>query len=176
MNRALRVCLFVGLSILGPILFPAATLAGVGVSPSSISFGSLSVNTVSSSATIVITNTSDQSIVVSRVTSSLPEFVVSGINTPISLAAHSSTTVVVYFRPDAVTQFNSSIVVNPTRHRRGLATISVSGTGVSATSSSTTTSAISLSTGSLAVGNVLVGTVSLRNHTQRNAGRRKSRR
>jgi hypothetical protein len=44
------------------------------------------VNTVSSSATIVITDTSDQSTVISSVTSSLPEFVVSGISTPISLA------------------------------------------------------------------------------------------
>ena len=86
MNKALRVCLFVGLSFLGPIFFPAATLAGFGVFPSSISFGSLSVNTVSSSATIVITDTSDQSTVISSVTSSLPEFVVSGISTPISLA------------------------------------------------------------------------------------------
>ena len=170
MNKALRVCLFVGLSILGPTFFPAATLAGVGVSPSSISFGSVSVNTISSGATIVITNSSDQSIVISSVTSSLPEFVVGGIRTPISLAAHSSTIVVVYFRPDAVTQFNSSIVVNGARHRRGSASISVSGTGVSVPSSSTTTSAISLSTGSLTFGNVLVGTSGSLPFTVTNSG------
>jgi len=158
MNKTLRVCLLVGLSILGPIFFPAAILAGVGVSPSSISFGSVSVNTVSSAATIVITNTSNQSILISSVTSSLPEFVVSGISSPVSVAARSSTTVVVYFRPDAVTQFNGSIVVTGARHHQVSATISVSGTGVPVASSSTATSAISFNTGSLALGNVLIGT------------------
>src|SRR5215469_12881257 len=154
MNKTLWVCLFV----VSSLPFPATVLAGVGVSPSSISFGSVPVNTVSSAATIMLTNNSNQGVTISSISSSLPEFVVGGISTPFSLAARSSVAVLVYFQPDSAATFTGNIVVNGIKHGWGSASVSVYGTGVSAVSSSTTGSLLSVSTGSLTFSNTLVGT------------------
>jgi hypothetical protein len=157
MNMALRVCLFAGLLVASPLFFPVTIAANVGVAPSSLRFGSVPVNAVSSAATITVTNSSNQGITVSSVTSSLPEFVVDGISAPIFLAARSSTTVAVYFKPDAAGTFNGTIVVHGAKRGGGSASVAVSGVGISDVPPATS-SLLSMSTASLAFGSVQVGT------------------
>src|SRR6201981_3992305 len=105
---------------------------GVGVNPTSLSFGSVTVNTSSSAASVVVTNNSGQTVSILRVSSSLPEFIVLCPAMPITLGAHSSASFQVMFQPDAALTFNGSIILSTSRKGGSSQTISVSGMGTPA--------------------------------------------
>ncbi|HTB91280.1 MAG TPA: choice-of-anchor D domain-containing protein [Candidatus Sulfotelmatobacter sp.] len=170
MAKTRLVCLFIGLFLIGSILFPIQTLAGVGVAPSTLSFGSVTMNTVSGAFTIVVTNNSRQSTTIQQVTSSLPEFVVSARTMPIFLSPRSSTSFQVVFKPDAALTFNGSIVVDPGRKGGTPISISVSGTGTPSGASPTQTYLLSTSAISLNFGSTLLGASASQGVTVTNTG------
>jgi hypothetical protein len=133
--------------------------AAVGVKPTSLSFGSVTVNTTSSAATVVVSNNGRQTVSILQVSSSLPEFIVISPAMPIMLGPHGSISFQVVFQPDAATTFSGSIVFR-SRMNGGTQSISVTGTGTTASSASSTSSQsylLSASASSLNFGNTLVG-------------------
>jgi len=159
MRKIVLVCLILGsLSILS-MLFPKPVLAGVGVSPTALNFGSVTVSTISSSATIVVSNGGQQGISIVQVSSSLPEFIVSGPSLPLNLLPHSSVYFHVEFRPDAAATYSGTITFNTNSQNGNVRTVSVSGTGTSAAGPALSY-LLSPSTSSLSFPGALIGTSS----------------
>ena len=157
MDKTRLVCLFVGIFLAGFIFSPLPAHAGVGVTPTALSFGSVPVSTTSAAATVVVTNSSNQSTVIQQVTSSLPEFIVVSPVMPISVGPKGSASFQVVFKPDVAATFNGSIVINPGRKGGSAISISVSGIGTPAASSPTQTYLLSANTSGLSFGSALVG-------------------
>ncbi|HXH67166.1 MAG TPA: choice-of-anchor D domain-containing protein [Candidatus Limnocylindrales bacterium] len=170
MAKTLLVCLFVGIFLIGSILFPEPAFAGVGATPSAVSFGSVTVSTSSSAATITITNSGRQTVSIQQIASSLREFVVIAPAMPVSIPGRGSMTFQVMFKPDAATTFSGSIVVTPGHKSGGPISIGVSGVGASSNSSQTQSFLLSASMSSLSFGNTLVGSSTSQALTLTNAG------
>ena len=149
-------CLSFILSILFCLLFPTLSSANIAVSPPSLSFGKITVNTASAAATISITNTSRQSVSISQISSRLPEFQISGINLPYTLGGRSTVSFYVTFKPDAALTYSSSITIK-TQVRYGTQSVWVYGTGVAAAAAPAATYLLTPSPSSLSFGSVLVG-------------------
>jgi hypothetical protein len=164
------VCLFVGLFSVFSVLFPARAQAGVGVSPTALSFGSVTVGTNSTGATVTITNNGGQATSIQQVTSSLPEFVVIAAAMPVSLAPRSSMSFQVVFKPNVAATFSGSIVITPGHKGGGPVSIGVSGVGILSSSSQSQTFLLSTSTTSLNFGNLLVGSSASQPLTLTNTG------
>ena len=158
MRKTLWVCLVLGFSLLLSTLFARPLLAGPGVSPSSVSFGSVTVGATSSRATVVVSN-NGQSLSILKVSTSLSEFIVSGPALPLNLGPHGSATFQVVFAPDSAANFNG-IVSFATNFHGGsnVLNVSVSGTGVAGLAAASPTYFLSPGTTSLSFGNTLVGT------------------
>jgi hypothetical protein len=160
MHKTRLVCLSLGLLFVSSVFLAMPIQAGVGAKPTSLSFGSVSVNTSSAAATVVVTNNGGQTVSILQVSSSLPEFIVISPAMPITLGPHGSTSFQVVFQPDAAMTFSGSIVFSTSRTNGGTQSISVSGTGTTAPSASSTSSQsylLSASASSLNFGNTLVG-------------------
>jgi Abnormal spindle-like microcephaly-assoc'd, ASPM-SPD-2-Hydin len=157
MVKTRLVCLFIGLFLIGSILFPIPTLAGVGVAPSTLSFGSVTVNTTSGAANVVVTNNNGQGITIEKLSSNLPQFIIVSPGLPISIAPHGSTTIQVAFRSSAAVSYSGSIVVTTNRPWVNPATIHVSGTGTNPVVPPTLSYLLSSSASNLSFGNILVG-------------------
>jgi len=156
--RATRlVCLFAFSVVFISPLFPVSVLASVEVSPTSLSFGKITVNTNSASATVSITNSGRQSFSILQVSSNHSEFLVSGITLPYSLRPHTSVSFKVTFRPDAAQAYKGSITIKTETHNT-THSVSVSGTGIAATVAPPATYSLSPSSVSLSFGSVLLGT------------------
>jgi len=156
MRATLLVCLLVVSPVLALILFPTPVLASVEVSPTSLPFGSVTVNTNSTSATVSITNSGRQSFSVYQISSNRPEFVVSGVTLPFTVHAHSSVSFHVTFRPDAAATYTGSVFVKAQVHN-GSRTIAVSGTGIASSVPPPATYLLSPSPNSLSFGSLLLG-------------------
>ena len=170
MDKTRLVCLFVGIFLVGSVLFPVPAHAGVGVTPSTLSFGSVTVNTTSAAATIVVTNNGKQVISVQQVFSNLPAFTVTSPALPMSLAPHGNVSLQVMFRPTAALTYNGSIVVNAGRNWGGTGIINVSGTGTSTAPPPNQSFLLSPSVSSLNFGNTLVGSPASQAITLTNTG------
>jgi len=160
MHKMRVVCLSVGLFFVSSLFLSTPIQAGVGIKPASLSFGSVTVNTSSSAATVVVANNGGQTVSILQVSSSLPQFIVISPLMPITLGPHGSASFQVVFQPDAAKTFTGSIVVSTSRMNGGTQSISVSGTGTTASSVSSTSSQsylLSASASSLNFGNTLVG-------------------
>jgi hypothetical protein len=170
MDKTRLVCLFVGIFLVGSVFFPVAAFAGVGVSPSALSFGSVTMNTNSGAITIVVTNNSRQSTSIQQVTSSLREFIVISPAMPISIGPRSSASFQVVFKPDAALTFNGSIVINPGHKGGSPISISASGIGTPASPTQTQTYLLSTNASSLSFGSTLVGNSASQSITLTNSG------
>src|SRR5258708_5425553 len=170
MDKTRLVCLFAGIFLIGSIFSPVPAHAGVGVTPTALSFGSVTMSTTSGAMTVVVTNNSRQSTSIQQITSNLPEFVVISPAMPISIGPRSSASFQVVFKPDAALTFNGSIVINP-RHKGG-GTISVSGggEGTAATTGKEQSYLFSTSASSLNFGSMLVGSSASQAITLTNTG------
>jgi Abnormal spindle-like microcephaly-assoc'd, ASPM-SPD-2-Hydin len=175
MHKTSLVCWSFGLFVIIAMFFPVPLQAAVGISPTSLSFGSVTVNATSSAATVVVTNGGKQTVSILRISSSLPEFVVSGPSVPLTLGPHASASFQVVFRPNAAISYSGSIVFNTSPQNGNARRISVSGTGTSASVSptylpSTSATWLSPSTTSLNFGNTLLGTSSSQAISVSNSG------
>ena len=164
------VCLFIGLFLVFSVLFPARAQAGIGVTPAALSFGSVTVGTNSTAATVTITNSSGQATSIQQVTSSLAEFIVIAPPMPVSLAPRSSVSFQVVFKPDAATTFSGAIVITPGHKGGGPISVGVSGVGIPTSSSPSQTFLLSTSSTSLNFGNLLVGSSASQAFTLTNTG------
>jgi hypothetical protein len=168
MSQTRLVCLFVGIFLVGFIFPPAPAHAGVGVAPSSMSFGSVTLNTTSGAITVVVTNSSRQSTSIQQITSSLREFIVISAAMPVSIGPRSSASFQVVFKPDAALTYTGSITINPGHKGGGAISISVSGVGIAAAPAQTYL--LSSSASNLSFGNTLVGSSASQAITLTNAG------
>jgi P pilus assembly chaperone PapD len=170
MNKTLLVCLSVGLYFAGSVLFSMPVQAEVGVAPASLSFGSLTVNTQSAAATVVVTNESRHSVSITGVSSSLSEFIVTSPALPITLGGHASASFQVVFQPNAAQNFSGKIIVSSIHRDGETSTTSVAVTGTGVPPAPTQTYLLAASTSSLSFGNALVGSSASQTVTLTNSG------
>lgn len=166
MHKKGWVCSGVFILLMGCGLFASPVVAGVGVSPTSLNFGSVSVNSLSSPAVLVLTNNGNRNVSIQQVSSSLAQFTVAGPSLPLTVQSKQSVSFQVFFRPNAATLFSANIVFTMGRHSGGTLAVPVSGTGVASTSSPTyllTPSASSVSFGKILVGSSASQSVTLAN-------------
>lgn len=173
MRQTLWVRLFICFSLALTILFPRPLLAGASVSPTSLSFGSVTMGAASAAtpANVVVSNPGRQTLSLLQVSSSLPTvFVVSGPALPLTLGPHSSVVFQVAFQPAAAGNYSGIIAFTTDARNNGnnnVLTVGVSGTATAA-ATSTQTYLLNPSTTALNFGNTVVGasssgTVSLAN-------------
>ena len=170
MVKTRLVCLFIGLFLIGSVLFAVPAQAGVGVTPSTLSFELVTVDTTSPAATVVVTNNTGQSFTIQKISSSLPEFIIYAHTLPISLAAHASTSFQVAFRPNAAVRYLGKIVVSTGNNLGGSGTIYASGTGTNPAPPPAQSYLLSPSASSLGFGNTLVGSSTSQAFTLKNTG------
>src|ERR1700690_333475 len=125
------------------------TQTGMTISPSSISFGNVTVGQ-SSSQTVILTNTGSANLVVSGATVSGAGFGITGLSLPVTIAAGQNTSFSVQFAPTVAGTVSGSIAFtdNASGSQQSLTLV---GTGVTAGATLTATP------GSVNFGNVVVG-------------------
>ena len=171
MNKTLLVYLSVGLILAGFVLSPMPVQAQVRVAPSSLSFGSLPVNTKSAADTVVVTNNNRRTVAITKVSSSLSQFIVSSPALPLTLRPGNSVSIQVAFLPNAAQTFsgNIAITLNHQAYMSSTHSVAVTGTGVSPASPAQTY-LLSASTSSLSFGNALVGSSAAQTIALTNSG------
>jgi Abnormal spindle-like microcephaly-assoc'd, ASPM-SPD-2-Hydin len=169
MNKTRLVCLAAGLFVLGTVLFPTVTSASVGVSPASLNFGSVTVNTSSAAATLVVTNTSRGSITLDKISCTSPDFVVTGPTLPLNLGGHQSESFHVVFLPTTAATFSGNITINAGRRGGIFTSIPVSGTGI-APAVQALTYLLTPSVANLSFANLVVGSAASQGFTLTNTG------
>jgi hypothetical protein len=146
-----------GLSLSGTGVQP-----GISVAPPSISFGSL-VDGQAKSQTVTVTNTGTASLTISQLSSTGAGVSVTGVTTPLTIAAGQNSTFNVQFAPIAAGN-TSGIVSLTTNASNSPSTVAVSGTGVA------TTTTLSASPSAVVFGNVNIGSSANQNITITNNG------
>lgn len=144
--------------------------SAVSESPSSLSFGSVTVDTASSAQGFTVTNTGSQKVTIEKVASSSSQFEVTGPTLPLTLSAGQGASFLVVFAPTSAGTFSGSISISCNRLARGGRTVAVSGTGVSAAPTPASTGVLSPSATSLSLGSVLVGGSSTQSVVLSNTG------
>ena len=124
----------------------------LSVSPSSISFGTVSVGSHSTS-NLVLSNTGTANLTVSVITLSGSEFGISGVTTPATLSAGQSVQATMTFAPTTAAAATGSVTITSNDPNNPTATIPLSGTG-----SSAPTGQLSATPASINFGNIAVGT------------------
>jgi hypothetical protein len=170
MNKTLLVCLFVAFFLAGTLVFPPPVQAAVGVAPSSLSFGSVAVNTKSAAITFVVTNENRHTVSLAGVSSTLSEFIVTGPALPIKLTGRESASFQVVFVPNAAQAFSGQIMVSFIHQNGETSTESVAVTGTGLAPAPTQTYLLSASTSSVSFGNAMVGSTMSQTLTLTNSG------
>lgn len=123
----------------------AATI-NLSASPSSLSFTSVNAGS-STSKSVIISNTGNSSLTISQVSVSAKDVSVSGISTPLTLAAGQNRPMNVSFSPTTSENITGNITV--TSSQGAAAVIAISGTGIQP--------ALTITPSSASFGNVTVG-------------------
>jgi hypothetical protein len=131
--------------------------AGLSISPNNLSFANVNAGS-SSSKGITISNTGKTSVTLSQVSVSAKDFTVSGMNTPITLAAGQNASMNVTFKPSSSENVTGNITVASSQGAN--AVIAVSGSGVQPALSITPSTA---SFGSVTAGSPASQTIQLQN-------------
>jgi len=141
---------------------PAAASGTLTATPTSASFGGVPVGTANTQ-TFQLKNTGWGSLTISSVTINGAGFSMSGVPTPVTVAAGMSIAVSVRFAPTAATSYSGKIIMLSNGSDPTL-TINVSGTGLGAART------LSLSSTGLSFGNEIVGGTSALDVTVKNTG------
>ena len=131
----------------------------LGLSPSSISFGSLAVGQ-SSTKTVTLTNTGSAIVTISGISVTGAGFTASGPHLPIALSAGQSTTITVMFKPTAGAPDTGTITITSNALEPTM-DVTLSGTGT--TSAVLNASASSIAFGTITVGSEITKTIQLAN-------------
>jgi Transmembrane protein 131-like N-terminal/Abnormal spindle-like microcephaly-assoc'd, ASPM-SPD-2-Hydin len=132
------------------------------VAPLNAPFGEVPVGTKDTEI-ITVMNAGKKSLLVDSVTTSAKGFSVSGITTPVSIAAGAETHFTVAFLPESAGSVSGSILVKSAGSDSSV-TITVSGTGLASSR------VLSVSPASLAFGNVDLGSSATRQISLKNTG------
>ena len=100
-----RFGFFVALLVAVCALNVSAVYAGMGANPSSLNFGSVTINTASSPSVVTLTNYGKPKITIFQASSDLPEFILAGPALPVTLASGQSASFQVVFQADSVNNF-----------------------------------------------------------------------
>ncbi len=138
---------------------PGSTAITLGLSPSSVSFGDLSVGQ-SSSKTVTLTNTGSGILMITGISVAGTGFTASGPHLPIALSAGQSTTISVVFKPTAGASDTGTITITSNALEPTM-DVSLSGTGT--TKAILNASASSVAFGTVSVGSEVTKTVQLAN-------------
>lgn len=158
----------VAISSDAPGVAPGLALSGTGVqpaisvSPASISFGSL-VDGQSKTQPVTITNTGTANLTISQLGSTATGVSVSGVTTPLTIAAGQSSTFNVQYAPQAAGATSGSVTI-ASNAPNSQVSVPVSGTGVTATST------VAANPASVSFGNVNTGSSSNQTITITNTG------
>ena len=126
----LFVCLVVML-ILGSLWGTNAQAnSAVSESPSSLSFGSVSVNTLSAPQAFTVMNMGSHKIIIESVASSSNQFTVTGPSLPLTVNPGQGASFQVVFEPTTVGTSSGTIQVSLNGYSRGVQSVAVSGTGL----------------------------------------------
>lgn len=169
MHKKGLVCSGVFILLMSCGLFASPAVAGVGVSPTSLNFGSVGVNSLSSPAVIVLTNNGNRNVSIQQLSSSLAQFTVAGPSLPLTLPSKQSVSFQVFFQPNAATLFSANIVFTMGRRSGGTLAVPVSGTGA-ASAPPSPTYLLTPSAGSVNFGKILVGSSASQAVTLTNTG------
>jgi hypothetical protein len=139
----------------------AASTPAISVTPSTVSFGNLTVKT-SASQTVKLSNTGTADLSISQATPAGTGFSLSGLTAPLTVAAGTSMNFTVSFQPIAAGAASGSISISS--NAGNSLSIPLTGTGVAAILT------LSANPASLAFGNVMVGTTATQNDQLTNTG------
>ena len=123
----------------------------IGVTPSSLSFGNVTLATTSS-AMLSISNTGTTALTVNSITSSNGMFAATNPATPFTVQPGASITVTVVFSPTSAGGQSGNLTISSNDPASPQFTVGVSGTGTPAAAPSITTSPATLTFGSVTVG------------------------
>jgi Abnormal spindle-like microcephaly-assoc'd, ASPM-SPD-2-Hydin/Protein of unknown function (DUF1573) len=139
----------------------SGTAASVTLSsnPSSVSFSGVNVGS-SASKSVTITNSGNTTLTISQISVSAKDFAVSGMTTPVTLAAGANAALSVTFGPTASENITGNITVASSQGAS--AVIPVSGTGLQA--------GLSISPGSASFGSVTLGSPTTQSIQLSNSG------
>jgi hypothetical protein len=132
-----------------PVTGTGVTQGTLGSNPTSLSFGSVTVGN-NQALSETVTNTGGSSVTISQASISGTGFSLSGITTPLTLAAGQSASFSIAFAPQSAASASGNVTITSTASNPTL-TIPVAGTGV--TQGTLGSSPASLSFGSVTVGN-----------------------
>jgi hypothetical protein len=144
-----------------PLSGTGVAAGALGASPTSLSFGSMTVGS-NQSLSQTVTNTAGSSVTISQLAVSGSGFSVSGITTPLTLTAGQSTTFSVTFTPAAAGSASGSLTLTSNASNPTLA-IPLSGTGIAA-------GALGASPTGLSFGSITVGSNHSLSETLTNTG------
>ena len=155
MDKSFLLYLFFAATLVASLLTPSVLYAGPSISPTTITFSSITLGSATAMAvpTITVSNNGHQGISILQVASSSPTFVVSGPTLPLTLSGHSSATFAVSFVPTTPGTFTGTISFTTNFKNNSTLTASVSGTANAVPT--TQTYLLSPSTTSLPFGQVL---------------------
>ena len=135
----------------------AATFT-LGISPTSLSFGNVTMNTSSASQSVTITNTGNSNVAISQITLTGTGYSMTGGSAPVTLTPTQKLALAVQFSPTTAVSVSGSISI-VSNASGSPAAVSLSGTGVAPVQYSVTLT-WAASTSSVAGYNVYRGTVS----------------
>jgi hypothetical protein len=113
------------------LAFGTAAHASIGVSPSSVNFGSQSVASVSTAHTVTITNYYRHGLTISSASTSAAQFSFAGPALPLHLSPGQSLTGSITFKPSAAQSYSGALIF--TNSRGSTVSVALSGTGVNPT-------------------------------------------
>ncbi|HVJ09779.1 MAG TPA: choice-of-anchor D domain-containing protein [Acidisarcina sp.] len=131
----------------------------LAISASSLNFGSVIVNSVSTQA-VTLTSTGTAPVTISGVSVTGTGFTVTGTTFPMTLNPSEPVTLQVQFQPTVAGTASGQLIVGSNSSTGGMATVALSGTGTAVSPSPQTSPQLSLSASSLNFGSVIVNSVS----------------
>ncbi len=152
----LLVCSVAMLILGNPCRSCAQPNLAVSESPSSLSFGAVSINALSAPQGFTVMNTGSQGITIANVASSSSQFTVTGPSLPLTVNPGQGASFQVEFEPTTAGTFSGSINVTLNRYAGGVQSIAVSGSGLSSTTPNITS--VSPSSGPVGTSVTITGT------------------
>jgi hypothetical protein len=134
----------------------------ISVSPTSISFGTVSTGSAGTSS-LTLSNTGSANLTVSSLTATGSAFKVSGLTTPATIAAGQSAQATVTFTPTAAGAVSGSVTIASNDPNNSSFNVSLSGTGSTSTGPALTITPTSASFGNVTVGSPTTQTIQLGN-------------
>lgn len=145
-----------------------ATNPAISVTPSSVSFGNVKIDSIASKA-VKVTNTGTAPLAISRAALTGANFTLSGLTAPSTVAVGASVSFTIAYKPTAIGSNSGSVSIANDASDSPV-TITMVGTGISPTSGSTATPEISVTPSSVNFGNVTVNTDTTQTIKLSNAG------